>query len=166
MNAFSDYFCLTKDSFSLDPWRDAEVYFGSQRPQDQIMDRVKQDFVAPRSVPKFFILGRYGAGKTHSLAHIAYELKTSDLASDFPTETIYIEIGPIKSKDQWSTVHRRILDAIGLSRLRNAVNAVITKHGNAGDVLAALRQAEVLRYGEESLRQSQGQIFRRLSEIS
>lgn len=126
------------------------------------MDRVKQDFVAPRSVPKFFILGRYGAGKTHSLAHIAYELRTSDLASDFPTETIYIEIGPIKSKDQWSTVHRRILDAVGLSRLRNAVNAVITKHGNAGDVLAALRQAEVLRYGEESLRQSQGQIFRNL----
>jgi hypothetical protein len=162
MSAFRDFFHLTRDSLSIDPWRDAGVYFGSKRPQAQILERIRQDFVSARAVPKFFILGRYGAGKTHTLAHIAHELTQGDVAAEFPTNPIYLEVAPLKARDRWVTVHARVLDAIGLTALRDTVHAVVTKHGTLGDPVAAFHDADVLRFGDEALKASQAQIFRNL----
>jgi hypothetical protein len=162
MTTLQQYYHLTKEAFSIDPWQDARVYFGAQDLEKRIRRRIEADFVQERGVPKFFIYGAYGAGKTHTLAHVRYVL-TSDqgLARDFPTEPIYFEIAPIRAKESWSKVHERLINAIGLGRLKEAVR-VLLSGAEAGDPIATLDAKGVLRYGEDAIRRSQAQIFRNL----
>lgn len=162
MGAFQDYYHLKKETFSIDPWEDAEIFFGATELHEQIQERVESDFVQQRGVPKFFIFGKYGAGKTHTLAHISHFLTTDpDLARDFPTEPLYFDIAPIRAKEKWATVHDRLMNALGLSRLKQAVSAILAGPANA-DPVAALEGAGVLRFGEDAIKKSQAQIFRNL----
>jgi hypothetical protein len=72
---FKDYFFLKdRDALSLDPWTDGKEFFGRQDLGSRIQKRIESDFVKPRGIPKFFVHGSYGSGKTHALAHIKYEL--------------------------------------------------------------------------------------------
>lgn len=163
MSAFQSYYHLRKESFSIDPWADSEIYFGAGHLQERITRRINSDFVQQRAVPKFFLFGRYGAGKTHALAHIAHVLRTdTELARDFPTEPIYFELAPLRTREKWSTVHERLINAIGLPRLKDAVSALVSHAGPQTDPLQALQDEEVLRYGETALQNSQAQIFRNL----
>src|SRR5205085_1964267 len=126
-----------------DPWADSEIYFGAGHLQDRITRRINSDFVQQRAVPKFFLFGRYGAGKTHTLAHIAHVLRTdTELARDFPTEPIYFELAPLRTREKWSTVHERLINAIGLLRLKDAVSALISNAGPQTDPLQALHEFE------------------------
>jgi hypothetical protein len=163
MSAFQSYYHLRKESFSIDPWADSEIYFGAGHLQDRITRRINSDFVQQRAVPKFFLFGRYGAGKTHTLAHIAHVLRTDpELARDFPTEPIYFELAPLRTREKWSTVHERLINSIGLPRLKEAVSALVSNAGPQTDPLQALQDEEVLRFGETALQNSQAQIFRNL----
>lgn len=162
MGAFQDYYHLKKETFSIDPWADAGAYFGSAGLQERIRERLESDFVQARGVPKFFVFGKYGGGKTHTLAHISHVLTSdAELARDFPTEPIYFEIAPIRSKERWSVVHERLMNALGLARLKQAVSAILSGPVT-GDPVAALEGAGVLRFGEEAIKRSQAQIFRNL----
>lgn len=163
MSAFQSYYHLRKESFSIDPWVDSEIYFGAAHLQERITRRINSDFVQQRAVPKFFLFGRYGAGKTHTLAHIAHVLRTDpELARDFPTEPIYFEVAPLRTREKWSTVHERLINAIGLPRLKEAVSDLVSNAGPQTDPLQALQDEEVLRYGETAIQNSQAQIFRNL----
>src|ERR1700721_4465822 len=116
-----DYYLLKdRDSLSIDPWRDQEQFFGAKDLNRQILKRIQSDFVQPRSVPKFFVFGSYGSGKTHTLANIEYVLKKDEM---YPTEPIYIDIAPLIAKEQFARIHGRLLDAIGLDRIRVAAEA-------------------------------------------
>jgi hypothetical protein len=163
MSTLQDYYHLTKETFSIDPWDDADIYFGDQELERRIRRRLEADFVQQRGVPKFFVSGRYGAGKTHTLAHIRHVLVSDPgLTRDFPTEPIYFEISPIRSKESWATIHERLINAIGLGRLKEAMTGTISGGGAAEDPIQALEAKGVLRYGEEAIRTSQAQIFRNL----
>ena len=72
MAKISEYFCLKKETFNIDPRDDAEIYFGDSELEKRLSDRIQSDFVSRRAVPKFFVHGQYGAGKTHTLRHIAH----------------------------------------------------------------------------------------------
>jgi len=163
MSTLQDYYHLTKETFSIDPWDDADIYFGAQELERRIRRRLEADFVQQRGVPKFFVAGRYGAGKTHTLAHIRHVLVSDlGLTRDFPTEPIYFEISPIRSRESWATIHERLINAIGLGRLKEAMTAIVSGGGAAGDPIEALEAKGVLRYGEEAIKKSQAQIFRNL----
>jgi len=163
MSTLQDYYHLTKETFSIDPWDDADIYFGDQELERRIRRRLEADFVQQRGVPKFFVSGRYGAGKTHTLAHIRHVLVSDlGLTRDFPTEPIYFEISPIRSRESWATIHERLINAIGLGRLKEAMAATLSGGGAAGDPIEALEAKGVLRYGEEAIKKSQAQIFRNL----
>ncbi|GAB3078074.1 hypothetical protein GCM10027053_48040 [Intrasporangium mesophilum] len=162
-----EYFHLTKDAFDIDPFRDADAYFGYQPLQDKIMQRLAADFVQQRHVPKFFLFGRYGSGKTHTLSHIRHALKNdAEFVGVFqPTEPIYTEVPPLKGRETWHKMHEHLLDAIGKSLIKDAIKALMAEAsmadpGAAGDVPAALEAREVLRFGDASLRTSQASIFR------
>ena len=75
-----EYFLLKdRDSLAIDPWRDREQFFGASELNARIRKRIESDFVQPRGIPKFFVHGSYGSGKTHTLAHIDYVLRTDEM---------------------------------------------------------------------------------------
>ena len=156
-----DYYHLKKDAFSIDPRVDAEAYFGGGGLVTQIKDRIKSDFVQQRQVPKFCIYGAYGSGKTHTLHHIEYVLRTEFIA-DFPTEIIELEISPLRAKESWKKVHRDLINAISLERMKNAVTTIFADPDAARDPLGTLQARGILRFGEAAIQSSQAQVFRAL----
>lgn len=160
MTSLREYYHLKKDAFDIDPRRDAEVYFGYQSLQDRILQRLAADFVQQRHVPKFFIYGRYGGGKTHTLSHIQHLLRhdRDSLGIYQETEPILAEVPPLRAKEQWKTMHEHFLDTVGKALVKEAIQALVAEAG--GDVPGALRDHDVLRFGEASLQASQASIFR------
>ena len=156
-----DYYHLKKDSFSISPWDDADVYFGNQTLDENIRKRLETNFNQPRQVPKFGIYGPFGAGKTHTLHYIAHVLKT-EFGADYPSETILLDISPIKAKESWRKVHADLINAVGLDRLKDAINRVLTQPEAARDPLAYLRDKGILKYGEAAIQSSQAKVFRAL----
>jgi hypothetical protein len=155
-----EYFHLKKDAFDIDPKSDADVYFGYEPLQERIINRLREDFVQQRHVPKFFLYGRYGSGKTHSLFHLRYVLMNDpEFVTDFPTEPLITEVPPLKAKESWRKMHEHILDEIGRPLIKSAVQAAMV---TPGDVAQELRTAGALRFGDTSLQNSQAQIFRNL----
>ena len=49
-----------KESFSIDNRDDASVYFGGSTLNMRLRERLEDDFVRPRQVPKFCIYGAFG----------------------------------------------------------------------------------------------------------
>ena len=155
------YYHLKKDAFSIDPRDDAEAYFGGSSLVRQIKDRITSDFVQQRQVPKFCIYGAYGAGKTHTLHHIAHVLDT-EFVQDFPTELIELEISPLRAKESWRKVHRDLINAISLERMKKAVLTVFADPEAAQDPVGTLQRKGILRFGEAAIQSSQAQVFRAL----
>jgi hypothetical protein len=156
-----EHFHLTKDSFSIDNREDAAVYFGGSMLNAKLKERLETDFVRPRQVPKFCIYGAYGAGKTHTEHHIEYLLRT-ELADDYASEAIFLDISPIRAKEKWVKVHGDIINAIGLDLIREAATGVLTDPAAAKDPVKHLTEKGVLRYGEAAIRSSQARVFRAL----
>ena len=156
-----EYYHLTKDVFSIDPREDAKEYFGGTTLFHQIRDRIKSDFVQQRQVPKFCLYGAYGSGKTHTLHHVEYVLRT-DFDADFPTDVIELEISPIRAKESWKKVHGDLINAISLERMKQAVAAVFADPKAAQEPLRILKSQGILRFGEAAIQSSQAQVFRSL----
>jgi hypothetical protein len=155
------YYHLKKDSFSINPRDDADVYFGNQTLDENIRKRLETNFNQPGQVPKFGLYGPYGAGKTHTLHHIAHVL-AEEFGEDYPSETILLDISPIKAKESWRKVHADLVNAVGLDRLKEAINKVLTQPAAARDPLAYLRDEGILKYGEAAIQASQAKVFRAL----
>ncbi len=154
-----DYFLLKdRDSFAIDPWRDREQFFGASELNARIRKRIESDFVQPRGIPKFFVHGSYGSGKTHTLAHIDYVLRTDEL---YPTEPIYIDIAPLTAKERFERIHARLLDAIGLGRIRTAAEAAADKSTDK-DKVQGFFTSGALPFGDQALKTSQANVFRNL----
>jgi hypothetical protein len=156
-----EYYHLRKNAFSIDPRDDAEAYFGGATLVRQIKDRVKSDFVQQRQVPKFCVFGAYGSGKTHTLHYIEYVMKT-EFHIDFPTEVIELEISPLRAKESWRKVHRDLINAISLERMKKAVATIFADPATAQDPLGTLQAKGILRFGEAAIQSSQAQVFRAL----
>jgi len=153
-----DYFFLRdRDSLSIDPWKDQEQFFGAHNLNERVWKRIETDFVQPRGIPKFFVHGSYGSGKTHTLAHIDYKLRFYKL---YPTEPIYIDIAPLITKERFERIHVRLLDAIGLDRIKLAAEASADKSQETDKIQAFLKNATP--FGDQALKISQANIFRNL----
>jgi hypothetical protein len=153
-----DYFFLRdRESLSIDPWKDQQQFFGAQDLNERVKRRIETDFVQPRGIPKFFVHGSYGSGKTHTLAHIDYMLRSY---KPYPTEPIYIDIAPLIAKERYERIHVRLLDAIGLDRLKIAAEASADKCAETDKIQAFLKYA--IPFGDQALKTSQANIFRNL----
>jgi hypothetical protein len=154
-----DYYLLKdRESLSIDPWRDRDQFFGARELNKRILKRIESDFVQPRSVPKFFVHGSYGSGKTHTLAHIEYVLRKNEM---YPTEPIYIDIAPLAAKERFEKIHGRLLDAIGLDRIRVAAETTADRI-SAQDKVQGFLDSGALEFGDQALKTSQANIFRNL----
>ncbi|MBI4330565.1 MAG: DUF2791 family P-loop domain-containing protein [Chloroflexi bacterium] len=155
--SLKDYYFLRKwESFSIDPWRDSEVYFGEAELLKRISDRIESDFAKRRAVPKFFLFGAYGCGKTHSLAHIKYTLEKNQL---YPAMPIYVAMPPLTSKDHWLRIHTKLLDSIGPDRIRSAMEIMADKIQGT-DKVKGLLDNGILPFGDDTMKISQSNALR------
>jgi len=155
--ALKDYYYLRKwESFSIDPWRDSEVYFGEAELLKRISDRIDSDFAKRRAVPKFFLFGAYGCGKTHSLAHIKYTLGQNKL---YPSEPIYVAMPPLTSRDHWLRIHTKLLDSIGPDRIRSSMEIMADKIPGT-DKVKGLLDNGILPFGDDTMKASQANALR------
>ncbi len=152
-----EYFFLKRsDSFSIDPWNDNRIYFGDTQLFQRITRRLETDFVQPRGVPKFFVFGAYGSGKTHTLAHICYELERYTMHR---AEPIYVDIAPLGSRERFQRIYARLLDAVGLERVYEAVEVVADQISGI-DKVSGMLDNNVLPFGDSTLKVSQANVFR------
>jgi hypothetical protein len=87
-------------------------------------------------VPKIFLTGPYGSGKTHTLFHIKHFLTGQ---GPHPVEVIYFDIGPMKAKTHYSHLHRSFLDRLSRDRVKQLVDIFVSR--NVGpDLEATLKQ--------------------------
>lgn len=155
--ALKDYYFLKRgESFSIDPWRDASVYFGDATLCDRIQRKLESDFQEKGAVPKFYIFGEYGSGKTHTLAHISHVLGSSSRQKADP---VFTSLPPLHEKESWQRVHARFMDALGPERVNEAVSLVADRISGP-DKIKGLLEGGYLRYGDETLRISQANVFR------
>lgn len=152
------FFLKNRESLSIDPWIDQKQFFGAGELNERILKRIESDFVQPRGIPKFFVHGSYGSGKTHTLAHIDYVLKVGEM---YPTEPIYIDIAPLTAKERFERIHARLLDAVGLDRIRAAAEAAADKTSDKDKVQGFLNSGAVP-FGDQALKTSQANVFRNL----
>ena len=159
-SSLRDYYMLHRESFSLDPFRDKGVFFGDSSISKRITDRIEDDFLDPRGIPKFFVHGFFGSGKTHTLLHIAHLLETK-FAAMYPTEPIYLDIAPLTAREHWIKIHGRLLDAIGLDRIEDAVEKAADRIEGRDKAEGFMANGATL-FGDDSLKRSQASVFRNL----
>ncbi len=155
--SLKEYYFLGKgESFSIDPWKDSAVFFGEAELLDRISKRIESDFAQPRGVPKFFLFGAYGSGKTHALAHIAFKLVADTM---YPAEPIYLAMPPLTARERWLRIHTRLIDAVGMERVRLAVETIADRIEST-DKIQGFLDMGILPYGDETLKTSQANVFR------
>jgi hypothetical protein len=162
MTRTQDFYHLTKQRFSIDPKTDAAFYFDETPLHEQLMRHLRMQFVEAPGVPRFFIVGQYGAGKTHTLWHLHYVLQNDARFKQHPTLPTLVTLQSLKGREHWSTVHRKLVDAIGLDRARGAVAGVMGKATPGTDPMAVFGGGDLIRYGESGLQSTQAHIYRNL----
>jgi len=148
------HYCgLNRPRFAVDPEEDAEFFFGNQEVQVGLLSRIRRDFNV-RGVPKCGVVGRFGAGKTHTLFHVKHKFNTE---SEPPGYGVYIRIGPydegIPGMGGWKYLQGLVLDAIGEAAIREWVRAFDASPQDRTEKLAdGLKK--VFQFGDENLKQS------------
>jgi len=135
MEDMRERFCLReREHFYIDPEQDAGLYFGRHELQSQLKDQIENSFYKV-GVPKIFLTGPWGSGKTHTLFHIKHFLgqQKPDVV-----DVVYFDIGPLKAKTHYSHLHRSFLDRLSRDRVKALVDSFVSKNVGPG-LEAALR---------------------------
>src|SRR3954454_2370045 len=79
MTSLQSQLCLTRPNFQINPkqsFEDAKLYFGQNR-NTQIIQDIVTGYMAGY-VPRRYVLGNYGTGKTHLLYHLKHHFEQED----------------------------------------------------------------------------------------
>jgi hypothetical protein len=90
--------------------------------------------------PKKYLYGLYGAGKTHTLFNLKYQLEESPQAATQPYKVVCRIIDcEFRRKTDFSYVHGKIMEAIGLEDVRDLIRKFLAKNAML-NVLELLRE--------------------------
>jgi hypothetical protein len=121
-----DFFCLkAREHFYIDPQQDANLYFGRHELESRLKEQIENSFLKV-GVPKIFMTGPYGSGKTHTLFHLKHFL--SQATARPSVEVIYFDIGPMKAKTHYSQLHRSFLDRLSRDRVKQLVDRFVSEN--------------------------------------
>jgi len=123
--------------------------------ESEILPKVKMRYAANEPV-KMMINGDWGVGKTHAAHHLCKWL--ADNQSDYPVETVMIELGDIEEKSRFDVVVRPFLDKLGkdflitlaweyLQRVGNVINDLKVV-GIPDDVAVAISKLNLTQPGD------------------
>jgi hypothetical protein len=73
-----------------------------------------------------------------------------------------LELAPLRARERWEKVHRDIINAISLDRMKRAVATIFSDVAAQQDPLGALQKKGILAFGEAAIQSSQAQVFRAL----
>lgn len=133
METMQSWFGLKEEhrDFMIDYDTDAKLFFGRTDLDAQLMAILHKSF-RTGNPPKFVLYGDWGVGKTHTMLHIQYVIRSR---SDFPAEVVFVELPDISSKSTFQVAHAALLDALGLERARNWVVKYHATHGTSSKEL-------------------------------
>lgn len=142
---YENFFVLTDEH--------SRILFARQELDDEIQSIIKR---AARSnkPPKFVLYGDWGAGKTHTLNHVAYHL---DANEEYPAQVIMADFPDVLAKSTFQVVHAALLDSLGFTRAKDWVIQFQSRHPeDAIEIIQKLTQSEdiahaflsIIGYGE------------------
>lgn len=119
VSTLQEHFNLNRASFQLNPKVSAEdrkLFFGSDFNIERIRD-IENSYLAGE-VPRFYMYGTYGTGKTHLLYHLKDHFeRNSDPVQVLP---LIVQVEALGST-RFHSLHRRMLDAVSMDRLAHAL---------------------------------------------
>lgn len=138
MTDFATWFCLkNRQNFTIDPQvnsQDAQYYFGRDEERERLLKQIRKSFIAPR-VPKIYIGGAYGSGKTQTLFYLANYLKTSPPPSmKGLAHTLYLTI-EIRSNSTATNFHTQLLESLGKDVVSRWVRTLFDKTSDFDNAL-------------------------------
>ena len=149
-----DYCCLNRPRFRVDPESDAEWFFGNKQVSEELLSRIRNDFDV-RGIPKCGLIGRFGAGKTHTLYHIKYLFDKEP--ENYPAICFFLGLAPyderIPDLGGWKYFHGKMLDAMGEDFLRQIVQEFDRlPEDRTADLSEEMKKT--FRFGDENLKRS------------
>jgi len=138
---FKDWFCLKgRDSFTIDAQintDDAQFYFGREEKRKELKKQVSKGFIDP-GVPKIFIYGSYGCGKTQTLYHMEYDLKNEPPRSLKLKPYIVHLVVEMGSKSNHLDWHLQIMEALGKETVVRWIDSLFSQAPNIDQALEQL----------------------------
>ncbi|MFC1909689.1 BREX system ATP-binding domain-containing protein [Chloroflexota bacterium] len=128
MKTLQSHLCLKRPNFQINPKQsleDASLFFGEAR-NKKIIENVILGYLSGY-VPRMYLLGNYGCGKTHLLYHLKHYFERDSSQIKIYPFVVGIEA---ESKTRYQLLHKRLLDAIGISLLEKAYMDYAFKLGN------------------------------------
>jgi hypothetical protein len=114
--SLQDYFCLNRQNFQINPkqsFEDAKLYFGGGGRDKTIIRDIELGYMAGY-VPRVYLFGNYGTGKTHLLYHLKHYFESGE--SEYNVIPVVVSI-EAETKTRYQALHKRILDAITVDRV-------------------------------------------------
>jgi len=119
--SLGDEFCLVdgRESFTISPDDDPDLYFGRSELQKELTKRIEKDAVRGRPV-KFILMGDYGTGKTHTMRHLEHTLRNG------PENiiTVYVETGDLGKKSKFDILYGTIMKRIGPDEIQKLLSGL------------------------------------------
>jgi len=126
------HLCLTRPNFQINPkqsFEDASLYFGEDRNEKMILE-IETGYMAG-FMPRIYVMGQYGTGKTHLLYHLKHHFSKSALVMPF---VVQVEA---ESKTRYQSLHKKLLDAMGLTLVEKTYRDFAHEAGAGRDVAFA-----------------------------
>jgi len=138
---FKEWFCLKeRESFTIDPKinpTDARFYFGRQHLGERMQKQITRSFIDPQ-IPKMFVWGPYGCGKTQTLYFLAYWLKDCMPPScKWNPHTVHLDI-EMQSKSTAVSWHIQNMEAIGMQTVQGWLQQLFSKSESFDQEVAKL----------------------------
>lgn len=130
-------FCLKGDrkNFSIDFRNNPEdraAYFGKKKMNEAIIQNIRSRYKMGNQ-PKKILYGQYGAGKTHTLFNIMYQLQDSEDAkkdTGYEIRCCFID-AEFKEKTNYNYLHAQMMEALTLEKVREITGEYLAKNAGA-----------------------------------
>lgn len=102
----------------------AELLFARSQLDEDLQARLRRSFRSGNP-PKFVLYGDWGVGKTHTMRHVEYAVKTN---AAYKARIVFVELPDIEAKSTFQVAHAALLDALGLQCVKNWMVQFQTKN--------------------------------------
>lgn len=118
MKTLQDHLCLVRENFQINPkqsFEDAQLFFGKNE-NEKLIRAIEQGYLAGL-VPRVYIFGQYGTGKTHLLYNLKHHFENDP--NEFGIVPLVVQV-EAESKTRFQALHKRMLDAVGSEAVEQA----------------------------------------------
>lgn len=130
MKTLQEHFCLRRPNFQLNPKQsdeDRTLFFGDNE-NVRIIEEIDTAYLGG-DVPRYYLYGNYGTGKTHLLYYLKHHFDTH---TDIPILPLVVQV-EAQSNTPFQSLHRRFLDAITPKRLSDAYSQFRAQYPEADE---------------------------------